>query len=285
MTPKTVKTEVDHGGHIDYKDVGLPAFVYTDDKSWDDRIKAIIAAGACIPGTSPPEFACWNGHEFECISGGVSPGEISFSSFFSEEEHSNENVFLLHYPIDPRITVVDVQGATVAYPNETGTAWLFGHCDADCMIDHEYELSAAVISSFAPAVDSALVKIHEATNTVVQTQALGLYSCLVAFREEVTAAVLKEARGRHIGWYEQNPHEAHVHLPIRRAVEATTAVWQSTRRADYLKINTPLGLIVKALNKLHPYETRWAQATRLEAERKAKEAAETETAPSENGSS
>ena len=137
------------------------------------------------------------------------------------------------------------------------------------MIDYEKELAGAVVAEFAPWIDLAQVKVNESTNPAIRAQTVAAHSRLVDFRNEVVTAVVAEARTRHIGWQEQNPHEAHVHLPVLRAIERITTGWQLNRSVDYGQVNARVANIVKGLAKPHAYEYRWDMATRLEAERKA----------------
>ena len=44
------------------------------------------------------------------------------------------------FPVDPRMTRQDIEGATKIYENEDGTAWLFAHASAGNHHDHEINL-------------------------------------------------------------------------------------------------------------------------------------------------
>ena len=58
----------------------------------------------------------WNGHEFETGKLSIDVGGDYFR-MFPDEDEPHERTATLYYPIDPRIRIEDVKGATVAYPN------------------------------------------------------------------------------------------------------------------------------------------------------------------------
>ena len=171
--------------------------------------------------------AAWNGHEFEAIQVKATYSAeyqvFSIKPVVSEGTEgddypvsSEEQSMVLYYPIDPRMIRSDVAGATFVFPNADNDGWLFGHCDKDYMIDHEYKLLAAVTSSFErqdallhnelmESYSSALANNDNSNRLDVQL-ARQTYRDLGRFREDVKAAVLSEARMRFIGWYQTNPN-------------------------------------------------------------------------------
>lgn len=221
-----------------------------------------------LPGSTQTKarVPVWNGHEFEILDADVNPyPQLSF--------HGGhwEGGMTFYGPIDPRMTEKDVAGATIAYTNEDGTAWLFAHCDNDAMIDYEKELVAAVVGEFAEAIDLAQVKVNEATNSTVKTQAVNKHRSLVNFRNEVISAITTWARNLHIGWQEQNSHDAHLHTPILSVINKVALNWQTNYSFIYGDISKPVANIIKGLAKPHAYETRWDKAARLVAEAEARE--------------
>ena len=222
----------------------------------------------------------WNGHEFEAVFADSWSRAVESPPYWVRprvqhyDDSPHENSMLMYYPIDPRMTLEDAKGATIAYPNETNTGWMFTHCDNDAMVDYEKELAAAVIGEFAESIDAAQVKVNESTNATIRAKAVSNHRTLVEFRDAVVESVVTWARTLHIGWQEQNPHEAHIHLPVLRAIESVTTTWQTDRSTDYSKVSAKVAAIIKGLAKPHTYETRWDKATRIAAEAAA-EAAET----------
>ena len=263
--------------------------VSTEFKDW-------TSLGLHIKGTDPMRFVLWNGHRFETVEGRfddeVSPHNL-LVRYERDPIQPPEYLAHLYYPIDPRMVEKDIVGATVAYPNETNDGWLFRHCDNDAMVDYEKELAAAVIGEFAEAIDGAQIKVNEATNDAVKILALTgaqikvneatndavkilartRHAALVDFRNAAVESIVAWARTKHIGWQEQNPHEAHVHTPALQAIETVARAWQMNRSADYSRVSASVADIIKGLAKPpHTYETRWDMEARIEAERKAAEA-------------
>ena len=119
---------------------GGAAFGYTTDEE-----RAQILKNLYIPGTT--QAAVWNGHEFEAVETEIidSNGRIIVRM---QEVPNVEYLMQLHYPIDPRIELVDVKGATRAYANPNNDGWLFEHRDEDAMSDHEDVLEAVAVSKF-----------------------------------------------------------------------------------------------------------------------------------------
>lgn len=216
-------------------------------------------------------IAAWNGHEFEIIEPRTlhtyAGGFFGQMGYHPKQVH--ETAMHIYFPIDPRMTLEDIRGATIKYHNEAGDAWLFAHCDEDYMLDHEHKLEAAVDARFGREINEAQIKVNEATNATVKAQVVTTHSNLVAFCNDVTDAVHDEARTRHIGYYHQNPHEAHIHAVIARAIDTVTAKWQVDMSTEYRTINTHVGRVLKTLTKQHVYETRWDREARIEAEKKA----------------
>ncbi|MCY4495841.1 MAG: hypothetical protein OXC14_00975 [Rhodospirillaceae bacterium] len=177
------------------------------------------------------------------------------------------------YPVDPRMTENDVlppggKGATIAYANETNDGWLFRHCDKDFHIDHEFKLKAAVTTAFERQMHTLHKVLRTATYTALLSStsdsrdafgaASRAYDELGNFREDVKAAVLAEARQRHIGYYHQNPHEAHIHDPVERAIIQTAGQWSQTKEATvWAPITDAVAAVLAAVQVEHPYETRW----------------------------
>ena len=192
---------------------------------------------------------------------------------------------VLYHPVDPRMTVADIRGAVEAYPNEDGTAWLFRHCDADFHLDHEDRLQGAVSAAFESEIERANKVFRDSVYDCFLVNDRGNQAAVFAwnrmihnlnkFRDEVKAAVVAEAQSRHIGYFHQYPHEAHIHEPIRRAIGAVIAEWdvETRRRLEWNPIKSYVEGVLANVSKAHSYETRWDKAARLEAERKAAEAA------------
>ncbi|MCY4496427.1 MAG: hypothetical protein OXC14_04000 [Rhodospirillaceae bacterium] len=220
-------------------------------------------------------MAAYNGHRFEAVLAKISGGRDN-NYWFIDPGHGKvavEQEMVVHHPVDPRMTYADVEGATVAYPNAAGTAWLFAHCDADFHHDMEVRIEADIVSLFQPGLDKRMALALGVRDTL-QTAAIGKWGALVAFRDAVVAHAIAEARKVHIGWYHQNPHDSHLHSRIEAAIDATVAHYNVTPALKYSVVSEDVEPIRTRLSTLHSYETRWDMAARVAAERKAREASE-----------
>ena len=223
------------------------------------------------PDTENYHVVIWNGHQFEVAVARYRtyPEAKSTIVIIKDEAEFRGSIY---YPTDPRTIAADWHGCQKAKPNADGTAWL-PDWDKDTMIDYEEELQDAAIARFQNRIDGAQIKINESTNSVVRSQTIATHRSLVGFRNDVVAAVVEWCQNLHIGWQEQNPHEAHLHLPILNAINATALDWQTNHAVEYGRISGTVAGIIKDLSKPHAYETRWDKAARLAAEAKAAAAA------------
>ena len=226
---------------------------YFDSK--EEALKALTIADE----SGNPHIISWNGHEFEAnpvILNYYAPDQGVYLQYNPYVEGlAIETAGVFHFPIDQQTKVSDWRSCRKAVPNADNTAWL-PEWDIDTMIDYEEELRDATIARFQTQLDEAQVKVNEATNSVVRSTAVDNHRILTYFRNEVVATVEAWAQGKHIGWQEQNPHEAHVHLPILTAINKTALAWQTERAIDYGKVSRPVAAIIKDLSKTHAYETR-----------------------------
>lgn len=269
------KTTRGYEGGVNFQRIGL-------------TIEQAIAQIGMPGGTaSDVKVVGWNGHEFEVISGFIADhGEQIF--FRGEWEQG----ITVYYPIDPRMTPADIKSAIRAYPNADNTGWLFQHCDQDYMRDQEYRLRSAVHTAFEYEIDKARWEVDNRIHTVfiinndANRSAVGLarrvHKGLQDFRHETAVEVIKEHRKRHIGWYHQNPHHAHLHDPLAKAIRAVKARWETDwGHETRIHVGPIVDKVLQQVSILFQYETRWDQAARLEAERKAAEAAAAESQDSE----
>ena len=242
MTPTKLRLEADDGLNLD---VGS-----TENQ---DEAAGKIAIRTSKPSDTSWWLVVWNGHEFETIEVILTFYKNWLSSAHFDRGGVIEYATYLYYPIDPRMIVEDIAGATVAYPNTDNTGWLFAHCDQDFMIDHEYKVLGAVDTAFDNMLRTIpAIRSHH----------------LVHFKEDVKEAVLVELRSYHLAYYHQNPHTAHIHEPLERAIAATVYKWNNDAPAktdEYNIIKPYLTRISKAVANRHLYETRWDKAARITA--------------------
>ena len=182
------------------------------------------------------------------------------------------------FPLDPRVTEEDADGATIWYPNETNTGWLFAHCDKDYHLDFEYHLTSALNSVFArekdavhDVADSALYSLF-LSNTSEKRHEWGrktrVLDNLRKFHAQAELEILKEHKSRPIGHYHRNPYDAHLHEPILRALRKVETLWaEDNEQAIHWRDLKPVVARIKdRVRILYPYKTRWELAAEAEAE-------------------
>ena len=235
--------------------------------------------------TDPLEFVFWNGHQFETVQGRYAYTDkwgLRLTWKVAQTGHEpHEYVARLYFPIDKRMEIDDIAGARIAYPNESNTGWLFAHCDRDFHIDHEYRLLAAVTTAFeAEQARSEKIfrdsiydcfLVNDRGNQAAVTAFNRMSNNLNLFREDVKTQLLKTVRTHHLGYYQQNPHDAHVHAPLETAIRAVIPKWQSksTQLLDWIPISTYVNGVLARVSERHTYETRWDEEARIESEKKA----------------
>lgn len=229
---------------------------------------------------APKHGVFWNGHEFEVMGWVISSSHTEgydweFEPGFDEAGeagHTTEFHMWLYYPIDPRTTRKDWEGATRAYANETNTGWLPAHADADHMHDREVELRAGIVAVFQPQLDNLLQAVLTATDNKPRDWPIGTpwetrqtrrlrFQKLIEFRDAAITCAITEARERHIGWYHQHPEESHLHHLVHDCITTTLAKAGDAYTVVYGEIRAAAVSLA-----LHPYETRWDRAARLKAE-------------------
>ena len=192
------------------------------------------------------------------------------------------NVYL-HYPVDPRITELDVVGATIAFANETNDGWLFAHCDDDFMHDHEVSLEDVAISVFQVEINklqidantklAALVKSPANSSTSSQELAARVkLNSLNVVLEHLLACIEKEARKRYVGYYHQNPDKSHLHQEVHDCLSSLVGLNKLTQTVEYIQVSTELDRILAKLRDKHNYKYRWVLADEAKKEAARREA-------------
>ena len=223
-----------------------------------------------IPGSTSTTayLACWNGHQFEVLSPNYT--NKYYHTVFDIERYPREAVMQLHYPIDPRITVADVDGATRAYTNKAGTHWLFSHCSNAWHFDKEIELVAIVESIFQEQVEERLYDcLLYANDSTRKNSALSKYNTIKSFRDATQKHVRKDIKQVHLGWFHQNPDSSHTSTRIKAALDKAYKQFQLAGQGGV--VSRDYQLISAKLTTDHVPETRWQQVARLMAEQEAQE--------------
>ena len=199
---------------------------------------------------------------------------------------ADEAADILAFPIDPRMTAADINGATDVFANADNTGWLFGHASEGNHADHEITLMAGIDGVFQPLFRQYHVDLINGVSLNIKQRATTLYALLSQFYGEVIDLARKNARAVVLGHRHKDlhPENGHLHSEIKVAFEATKAKWLTGRGTDATQLATAFTYIGNVLTIPTP-ETRWDKAARLEAEAKKKAAAETEAStetPSES---
>ena len=233
-------------------------------------------------------FALWNGIRFEVVPMALfkaPPFWVSWSvslqlyhphnpiDEIQKAERPAELVMHLYYPIDPRIKVIDIEGATRAYPNDENNGWLFAHTDEGTHHDYELRLLSAIDGVCQPFFRQLQVDSFSAASTA-RTTAQRRFGLLSEFYGRVVVLARKAAREIYLGEREQqaHPREGWLDRDITAAIEAARAEWTGTRDNDLTELSSAIGYLTRSL-AMPSVETRWDREARLKAEAAAAAAA------------
>ena len=249
----------------------------------EDQVRKDILG---VGGTAEPYWAAyWNGHEFEVVdvTFRYNPGS-GWVNIKPVEADTHEAQMGLYYPIDLQTDRTDWDRAIGAEPNADNDGWVPVWPDKDFMRDHEERLKAAVANSLRHWHQDAeqghdiamgsVVRSNNQTNLLILEGARQHKRILYEFHDDMESAIIFEARTRHLGYLQQNPHESHVQQPVVRAFAKTIAYWNTEKADLWGKIRIAIEAAEFAAKESREYETRWAQAARLAAEAAAKAEAE-----------
>ena len=228
--------------------------------------------------------AYWTGQEFEALESHVNyvryyrysqngpyyeaHAEVD-DSVNSLATGSHELVMTIYYPLDPAITVEDIEGARFAYMNADSSGWLFAHTREGTHHDYELMLMGAIDGVFQPYFRQLQV---DALNTSTRTSANDRFKLLSEFYGSVVVEARKIARGTYLGEREQSAHprEGWLDKDITAAVLAVRAKWAETRATDAATLSAALTYVERSLT-MPSVETRWDRAARLKREAKENE--------------
>ena len=145
--------------------------------------------------------------------------------------------------------LADIEGAQIAEANAASTAWVLKHTQPGTHHDQLLAIVGAVRTQFAPHLTDALIKRFEATNRSARAVAEERHAALCKVEESVLEKAVAAEKGRHLGYYHQDPHPAkgHVLSAVDAAIAAvkvdygkTPALLATWRKAaaDVAEINT-----------------------------------------------
>lgn len=242
-----------------------------------------VTVGTVVDGKGKAVF--WNGTHFEVLpvkhTHGGGRGQIVIALDDSGDAPAvvgQNHAMWLCYPIDERITELDIIGAVESYPNDTNTGLLFRHTREGTHHDYELHLLAAIDGVAQPYIRGYLSDSFDANAGVAERGRDGFVK-LSKFYGEVVGEARTIARGIYLGERHQKAHppEGWVDRDITAAVEKVEADWTENHAKDLLDIASRVKLIKDSL-KMPSVETRWDREARLAAAAAAKEAEASEPA-------
>ena len=223
----------------------------------------------------------WTGNRFETLvcrfggayqSGDDIKGGVSIDADDSsnvERLRSRELITTFYYPIDPRLILSDVDGATRAEANADNDGWLFYHTTPAYHYDREVEVRAAIVAAFQPQIDQLLGTALGAARGSRALATRVQWDNLVTIRDRVITCAMKEARDHTLGWYQQNPGRSHLHEQVVDCINEVIRVANLAQDSTYSSVAAEVGHVMTSLAK-HKVETRWDKLARLRAEADAK---------------
>ena len=187
------------------------------------------------------------------------------------------------FPIDPRMTREDIEGATQIYQNDEGTGWLFAHADDGHHHDRELQVESIVsdlfediLSDILTDVMTSIINGHQKNQQIAR---LAKHQHTIGFRKDALSYVRNAERTLHIGQHIQDTDPHYLHKMALTAISETKRYWQAEKASEWNAVEFNVDQVITRLTNLHTYETRWDKAARIEAEAKAaaeKAAAEAE---------
>lgn len=235
-----------------------------------------IYAHFLIPGWTVADggfVAAWNGHAFELLPMTMAKGRL-----IVDLPHAHEVGMDVYHPIDQRTKVIDWQGATGAYKNETNTAWLPILSTAEYNQAREVDSEVLVISMFQPELDTLdgnvmnklAVLSRDSSDSSARSDELAarvVRDNLLTVRGQVVDCMEKKDREKYVGFFHQYPKPGRMHAEAAACIQQGILLAPITEHAAaYLSVDAELKRIHARLTEKHAYETRWAWEARLKAE-------------------
>lgn len=190
---------------------------------------------------------------------------------------------LLLRPVHPSMTYDDIEGAVFAH--DTGTHWVLAHCSPAEQLDFAAQARTFAAAQFAIPMAKARVKVDEATTDVLRTRRAEKFAALASFAEAVGEAAYDAVTAAALGHFHGQPHHDHLRDLTVDAIDGALAAWKKDALTDTAvlaaraHITGAAAAVRAALTATRTIEWRHARSARLEAEKKAAEAAEAPADP------
>ena len=216
----------------------------------------------------------------------IAPTAGYLSIYCTERKHRTAIAF----PIDPRMTRADIEGAKKIYPNADDTGWLFAHARPEDHHDRSLVVQAIVSAAFEKAVGDRLnemfVLIVNDRSSSQQRGKLIEYDAIKSFREACIHWVREYEKALHVGEHIQEEGH-HYHLVALKSITETKRHWVAEKADDWSHVGGLVDKIISVMQSgnAHSHETRWDKAKRLAEEAKKAASAETQTETTPDDSS
>lgn len=181
------------------------------------------------------------------------------------------------YPIDPRMTKKDIEGANRIYKNADQTGWLFAHAETghhhervilleaimhtlfeDLIHDRLGDVLKAVIghNNPRPQIGTELLYTYNA-----QSGAFANYGNIIDFRKECIKWCSEVEKLLHIGQHIQEDDHALKHQLVR-SIEQAKLIWKADtgKKRILAGIESQVNAIIARVETDHEIDTRWVKA-------------------------
>ena len=201
--------------------------------------------------------------------------------------YAQDSYGFVYRPIHPDMTAEDIEGAV--YAHDDGTHWLFAHCSPDEQIDFAVEVEDYIFGLFVKDILAAELKPQ--LNADLATRTAGRYAAkgIKRFAHAASKAGYNQVIKAVLGHYHKDRHHDHKREIALASISEVMTRWTENGKTDNaldldrVRAATATENIVLHLKTTHTIEWRHARVKRLEAEKKAAEAAAAETETNQGG--
>ena len=191
--------------------------------------------------------------------------------------HAQDSYGFVYRPIHPDMKFEDIEGAV--YAHDDGTHWLFAHCSPDEQVDFAVEVEDYIFGLFTQDILAAMLK--EQLNADLATRTAARYKAkgIKRFAHAASKAGYNQVIKATLGHFHKDRHHDHKREIALASIAEVLERWKENGKTDNAldldrqRALTVTEAIVTHLKSTHTIEWRHARVKRLEAEKKAAEAA------------
>lgn len=137
----------------------------------------------------------------------------------------------VYQPIDPSMTIEDVEGAV--WPYDNGTAWTFSHESPAMRHQAEAVAQVLVIAHFQPLINKQGAEIHAAGDITERTLRHNVLLAQNLFVDAVLDEISDSIRAFPLGHFARNtPHSDNHRALVVEALRSVLASWQKRAKRD-----------------------------------------------------